>query len=74
MYIAFPDKKPVCLDDVAITEGRDACGLDSPTCTSGFFTLIWLTDWLTKVTLDTSALFFRTALIRPVLRTQRSCY
>ena len=43
MYIAFPDKNPVCLDDVAITEDPDAYGLDSPTCTSGFFTLIWLT-------------------------------
>ncbi len=43
MYIAFQNKKPVCLDDVATIEGPDEYSLDSPTCTSGFFTLIWLT-------------------------------
>ena len=43
MYIAFPDKKPVCLDDVAITEGPDAYGLLVPDLALQGF----LADWLT---------------------------
>ena len=44
LYIAFPSKTPVYVDDVAGIDDPDEYGLHSPTYTSGFFALIWLAD------------------------------
>ncbi|MEM7363264.1 MAG: hypothetical protein AAF525_04525 [Pseudomonadota bacterium] len=44
LYIAFPNKTPVYVDDVAGIDDPDEYGLHSPTYTSGFFALIWLAD------------------------------
>jgi hypothetical protein len=44
LYVAFPSKAPLYVDDVAGVDDPDEYGLHSPQYTAGFFAMLWLAD------------------------------
>ncbi len=40
----FPTKAPIYVGEVAGVDAPDDYGLHSPTCTGGFFAMLWLAD------------------------------